>query len=79
MYLPPEFGQNRPTFTTNYADDKRPNIQTNKQTELLTIRVIYFGDPTDIPKCNTLSFGEGNKDLYSENRSFSNMSNAFTK
>ena len=27
MYLPPEFGQNRPTFTTNYADDKRTNRQ----------------------------------------------------
>ena len=42
MYLPPEFGQNPPTFTTNYADDKHPN----KQTELLTIRVTDFGDPT---------------------------------
>ena len=30
MYRPPEFGQNPPTFTTNYADDKRTNIQTNK-------------------------------------------------
>ena len=32
MYQPPEFGQNRPTFTPNYADDKRTNIQTNIQT-----------------------------------------------
>ena len=61
MYLPPEFGQNPPTFTTNYADDKRTNKHPNKQTELLTIRVTYFGDPTERGE-NTTSFTFGDGD-----------------